>query len=115
MSIQILEGQEESHLNYPPQNSFEGAPITRIGRETCSTIGRLLVDDKDNIQMPGVTDRPSIKEINARIGEVEQSIESCDSEAEKLSERRDSLSLRHLQQIQDDRDKLRIELELYRA
>lgn len=55
-----------------------------------------------------------MKEINTRIGEVEQIISRFDNTTEQLSIRRDAQSQRQLLQVQDDRDKLRIELEFYR-
>lgn len=83
--------------------------------ETYLTIGRLLVDNKDYIRTPGITGRHLIKELNDRIGEVEQIIITFDNDAERLAGRRNSQTLGHIWQIQEDRDKLCIELELYKG
>ena len=113
-SIQIIEGQGAQHPRFPPQNPFEGVPIKSINTETYLTIARLLVNNKSNIRTPGVNKRLLVNEINTRIGEVEQIISRFDNTTEQLSIRRDAQSQRQLLQVQDDRDKLRIELEFYR-
>jgi hypothetical protein len=52
--------------------------------------------------------------VNTRIGEVEAIINSFDNDADRLNGRRDPHTLEYLRKIQEDRDKLRIELEFYK-
>jgi hypothetical protein len=113
-SLQVLEGQEIQQAHFPPQNPFEGVPINRINTETYLTIARLLVNNTDNVRTPGINKKLVVKELNTRIGELEQIINSFDNTAEQLSVRCDTSSQRQLRQMQDDRDTLRIELEFYR-
>ncbi len=113
-SIRILEGQETSQPKFPPQNPFEGVPIEKITTETYLTIGRLLVDNKNNVQTQGVGNKLLVKELNHRIGEVERIINSFDSDADRLNGRGDPHTLGYLRQISEDRDRLRIELEFYK-
>jgi hypothetical protein len=63
------------------------------------------------VRVPGIRGEPLVKELNIRIGEVESIINRLDNQAEQLIGTRD---VRTLRQIQDERDKLRIELEFYR-
>ncbi len=113
-SIQTIEGQVPQHPHYPPQNPFEGVPINWINTETYLTIARLLVNNSNNVRTPGVNKRLVVRELNTRIREVEQIINTFDNTAEQLIGRRDTVSQRQLHQIQDDCDKLRIELEFYK-
>jgi hypothetical protein len=78
------------------------------------TIGRLLVDNKKNVRTPGVGSKLLIRELNTRIEEVEAIINSFDNDVERLNGRRDPHTLEYLHKIQEDRDKLRIELEFYK-
>lgn len=54
-----------------------------------------------------------LKELNIRVSKVECIINMLDNTAELISGRRDTYSNQQLQQIQEDRDKLRIESEFY--
>jgi hypothetical protein len=72
------------------------------------------VNNTDKVRTPRISKKLVVKELSSWIGEVEQIINSFDSTAEQLSVMLDTSSQRQLRQIQDDRDKLRIELEIYR-
>ncbi len=113
-SIEIVEGREASRPNFPPQNPFEGVPIRRIDSETYLTIARLLVNNKNNVRTPGVREQPLIRELNIRAGEIERLINRLDNSAEQIIAGRNPNISNHLQRIQDDRDRLRIELEFHR-
>jgi hypothetical protein len=113
-SIQALEGTENSRAHFPPQNSFEGVPIRRIDSDTYINIARHLIDNKKNIRTPGVRGQPLVRELNIRIQEVGELIHRLDNRAEQLIGTSDPQLARDIQRIQDDRDKLRIELEFYK-
>lgn len=113
-SIQSLEGRDIFQTSYPPHNPFEGVPVGRISTETYLTIARRLVNNKDKARVPGVPAKVLIKELNTRVGEAESIINSLDNEAERISGRGDPDSRRHLRQLFEDRDKLRIEVEFYK-
>jgi hypothetical protein len=113
-SIHAIEGKEIAPPNFPPQNPFEGVPIPRIDTNTYLNIARRLVDNKNKVRTPGVRGQPLIKELNLRIREVEEIIIRFDNSTEQIIGSRDTRLRGNLQQIQDDRDKLRIELEFYR-
>ncbi len=98
-AIDLIEGREVTQPSYPPHNPFEGVPIARIDTETYLTIGRCIVENKNNVRT---------------LGEVEQIIRRLDNTAEQLIGTRDPQSLSKLHRIQDDRDRLRIELEFYK-
>ncbi len=86
----------------------------RIEPSTYINIARQLVDNRKNIRTPGVRGEPLIRELNIRIGETEEIINRLDIQAEQLLGTRNIRSSGVLQQIYDDRDKLRIELEFYK-
>jgi hypothetical protein len=54
-------------------------PIGRINKETYLTIGRRSVDNKDKIRTPEVPAKILIIELNTRIREVEEIINSFDN------------------------------------
>ncbi len=110
-SIQAIEDREINRPSFPPQNPFKGVPIGRIDTSTYLNIARRLIDNKNNVRVPGIRGEPLVKELNICIGEVESIINRLDNQAEQLIGTRD---VRTIQQIQDERDKLRIELEFYK-
>jgi hypothetical protein len=113
-AIQAIEGKDITRPNSPPKNPFEGVPVRRINSDTYLNIARRLVDNKNHARTPGVRGEPLTRELNTRIGKVENIIIGLDNRAEQLISTRDTGSLRHLGQLQDDSDKLRIELEFYK-
>lgn len=113
-SIQAISGTNITRPNLPPSNPFEGVPIPRIDPDFYIAIARRLVDNKNNTRTPGIRGEPLVKELNIRIREVEEIINTLDNRAEQLSITRDIQSRQHLRQVVDERDKLRIELEFYK-
>jgi hypothetical protein len=113
-SIQIIEGKEPTQPNYPPQNPFQGVPIPRIAPETYITIARRLIDNRNNVRTPGIRGEPLVRELNSRIREVEELINRLDYSVEQLVGTQDTQTARKIKHIQDDRDKLCIELEFYK-
>jgi ABC-type phosphate transport system auxiliary subunit len=83
-SIQAIESREINTPTFPLQNPFEGVPIGRIEPNTYLNIARQLVDNRKNIRTPGVRGEPLIRELNIRIGEIEEIINRLDTQAEQL-------------------------------
>jgi hypothetical protein len=118
-SLQVLEGNEITVPLFPPQNPFRDVPVRRIDTETYVLIARQIIGRQtpDQVRVPGAQVPALLRELEQRCREVRRIIASLDRELEQLEAQRaidNNLDLYPRgQQVFDDRDNLRTELQLY--